>query len=182
MIFYATSPLSSSCVYPYCKGKCRRGKKNRNLWIYVQGYKKGVEKFTHTNTWKWHLQFSPLYEDFFIIFIVEGVKKIIHTQYIKNFLKSSTRVQKSLSLSRFCWAVVAAAAACCCICEKKNRIYKEAKKKSSFSVLYIYRMNSNTTIEKQAGEHTQHSTWNFRQFLSVWVLAFSALLLLLLVS
>lgn len=109
--------------------------------------------------------------------------KIIHTQYIWIFFpqklhSSAKKVSRSLSLSR--WAVVAAAAACCCcICEK---IYKEAKKKSSFSVLYIHRMNSNTTVEKASRRAHTACTWNFRQFIDVCVLAFSALLLLLLVS
>lgn len=161
------------------QGKMQREEKQEPVNIMCKAIKKGLKKSliqAHGNG----TCNSRLYEDFFIIFIVEGVKNYPHSIYMNFFpSKAPLECKKSLSLSLSCWAVVAAAAACCCICEK---IYKEAKKKSSFSVLYIHRMNSNTTVEKASRRAHTACTWNFRQFIDVCVLAFSALLLLLLVS
>lgn len=89
-------------VYPYCMENAE-GRKTGTCDYMCKAIKKGVEISLiqpHGNG----TCNSRLYEDFFIIFlfIVEGVKKIIHTQYINIIflLKSSTRVQKkSLSLS-----------------------------------------------------------------------------------
>lgn len=135
------------------QGKMQREEKQEPVNIMCKAIKKGLKKSliqAHGNG----TCNSRLYEDFFIIFIVEGVKNYPHSIYMNFFPQklhsSAKKVSRSLSLAGLLLLLLLLV-----VVFAKKYIRKRRKKVHSLFCIYIACILTPPS-KKQAGEHTQH--------------------------
>lgn len=146
MIFYASTTTTTFIPIAIRENE-KKMQKGRKTGTCIE-YKKGVENFTHTKTWKWHLQFSHIWKIFILIYFYSYSSsmgyKIYFISIFSSFFPSKAPLEckkVSFSLSLTAAAAADAYTSCCCVCEKKIIVVyiRKRGKKSSFSV-FMYRI------------------------------------------